>query len=377
MDMQHAPKPATFKTHLDAIDALRGIAILGVVAVHTGQHFTSGIRVLDNLLHVGARGVELFYIVSAFTLFLSMARKFHTEARPVLSYAVRRLCRIAPLFWLAILFYGLKDGFAPRFWAPEGLTIWHFVSTSFFVHGFFPTHINSVVPGGWSVADEMLFYTLVPFLFVHITTARRATLAVILSILIAFVAKQAALAFLAWRGITPDDITSLFLDLWLPAHLLSFSLGMLLYHVWQRPSRAARPAMALGLLTLSILGLFLSSRGAPLLPFLSNDQIFALMLGLFAYSVLAHPIWPIVNPATRAVGRYSFGMYLSHFALLPVAQMILQPLQPGPLQLLAALGVMVVLSYLVSWALHVWVEQPGINLGKRWVARLNPRSPSP
>ncbi len=50
---------------LQSLDFLRGIAILGVIAVHTSQAFPS---MLDPFLAYGRFGVQLFYFISAFTM---------------------------------------------------------------------------------------------------------------------------------------------------------------------------------------------------------------------------------------------------------------------------------------------------------------------
>ena len=57
--------------HLDYIDALRGYAILGVVAVHASIAVPDLEWPLRFLAEQGARGVQLFFVVSALTLMLS------------------------------------------------------------------------------------------------------------------------------------------------------------------------------------------------------------------------------------------------------------------------------------------------------------------
>ena len=53
------------------IDALRGIAVLGVFLVHTTDYGPendySGI--IEKIFLFGVRGVQLFFVASAFTLF--------------------------------------------------------------------------------------------------------------------------------------------------------------------------------------------------------------------------------------------------------------------------------------------------------------------
>lgn len=58
--------------HLTYLDALRGLAVLGVILVHctlitnqTGKFLVLGFA--------GQRGVQLFYVISAFTIFHSLS----------------------------------------------------------------------------------------------------------------------------------------------------------------------------------------------------------------------------------------------------------------------------------------------------------------
>src|SRR3984957_1347842 len=79
-----------------------------------------------------------------------------------LTFYSRRFFRIAPMFWLAIPFFVWLNGTAPTPYAPDGIGIRHIAMTATFVHGFWPDTITSVVPGGWSVADEVIFYAFFP-----------------------------------------------------------------------------------------------------------------------------------------------------------------------------------------------------------------------
>jgi len=82
----------------DYIDALRGLAVLGVVSVHTTQLVRPASAGLQTLATAGGSGVQLFYLASALTLFLSLATRKSTERNSTLKFFIRRYFRIAPCF---------------------------------------------------------------------------------------------------------------------------------------------------------------------------------------------------------------------------------------------------------------------------------------
>src|ERR1700750_1903647 len=91
--------------HLGQLDSLRGIAVLNVLLVHSV--YWSDKRQLHphaiaEALYAGQRGVQLFFLVSAFTLFLSFEKR-RRELRPTLNFFIRRIFRITPMFWLATI----------------------------------------------------------------------------------------------------------------------------------------------------------------------------------------------------------------------------------------------------------------------------------
>jgi peptidoglycan/LPS O-acetylase OafA/YrhL len=148
----------------DYIDALRGIAIALVVIVHASQSVKPLSDVLMRVMTEGARGVQLFYIASAITLCMSWSARREGDLRPVRDFYLRRIFRIAPMFYLAIALFLFLNGTAASYFAPNGISWWFVPVTALFLHGFHPETINSVVPGGWSVAVEMTFYLIFPLL---------------------------------------------------------------------------------------------------------------------------------------------------------------------------------------------------------------------
>lgn len=147
----------------NTLDFLRGIAILGVISVHASLSFPTEGNKINFLLSFGMYGVQLFYLVSAITMCLMWEYRIG-DPTPVKNFYIRRFLRIAPLFWLAIPIYLSINGYEPSYWAPNGIGVTQIVLTALFLHGLWPDAINSVVPGGWSIAVEMTFYLIFPYL---------------------------------------------------------------------------------------------------------------------------------------------------------------------------------------------------------------------
>jgi peptidoglycan/LPS O-acetylase OafA/YrhL len=71
------------------------------MAIHVSQSFPSNIHAVDFMFVCGWVGVNVFYFVSAMTMCL-MCTQRTLETNPTRKFYIRRLLRIAPLFWLAI-----------------------------------------------------------------------------------------------------------------------------------------------------------------------------------------------------------------------------------------------------------------------------------
>lgn len=147
---------------LDFVDRMRGLAILAVIAVHYAQMFAS--PALQLIGATGQVGVQLFFVASAFTLCRSADQRAG-EPHGVRNFYIRRYFRIAPLYYLGIVAYaalyisaGKGDSYTPD----------NILANVFFVHGVIPAANNSIVPGGWTIGAEMLFYLIFPALYLGV-----------------------------------------------------------------------------------------------------------------------------------------------------------------------------------------------------------------
>ncbi len=358
---------------LGYIDALRGIAALGVIATHClimvqglPWHFSA-------VVAQGRHGVQLFFVLSALTLLRSWRRRSPDLAFPIQDFYIRRLCRIAPLFWIAAYFYGALGGLWHPFWADVPITPTAFGLTLIFAHGWLPSTINAVVPGGWSIATEMAFYVLFPGLALAVSSLRWAILFAAAAYLLCFAATPLADHLFPLTGSAANRF---FAYTWLPNQLVAFSFGFLAYHLvpilprWRSLGR-----VLIGLALACILATatwplpFTASWEHPF----SRDLIAsASALGL----VLGMAIWPskaLVNRFICHVGRISFSVYIWHWVPLEVARLVI-----GPRTLAGLAGISwycvifataTILTLLIAGASFRAIEQPMIEFGNRLAER--------
>ncbi len=158
---------------LDYIDSLRGIAILMVMLVHTSQIAKTSFVWLNNGIEFGQMGVILFFVLSGITQCASLKKNGVNSAR-ILQFYIKRFFRIAPLYYVGILIYfSLTTIYIYLYPSVAGLhqqyTLTNILANVFFVHGFYAPANNNIVPGGWSIGTEMIFYVVAPFIFLWYT----------------------------------------------------------------------------------------------------------------------------------------------------------------------------------------------------------------
>ncbi len=362
--------PAT----LDSVDALRGYAILLVMLVHAQYLFLPAAEWLQRAASEGARGVQLFYIVSAYTLTRSLLHRLAEttdRASVYRAYAIRRAFRIVPLFYLIVLINFLDLGLSPRTWAPNGLSMLEIFSALVFVNAWIPNAITSVVDGGWSVAVEANFYVLLPFVLMVSTTRRRAVAIALIGGLIGYGLSEIIVSQLR-QG--ENTITTLwFFKFWLPYQLLAFGIGIALYY---RPTAGSgtmiawlrRPAVFWPLMLVVLYIFFLRGKAFP---------IKVACLGVFTVLILENAGSLLVNRAVVFIGKISYSLYFLHFFVL---RYLTEPIQSGlaflpgqDTRFFAGFAVLVVVSSAFATLTWIAVEKPFI----RWGGKLADRHSAP
>ncbi|WP_295882485.1 acyltransferase [uncultured Thiohalocapsa sp.] len=365
------------------IDALRGWAILGVILVHSSQRLADLPPILHGLFQTGQYGVQLFFVASALTLALSLSKRRDQDRFPIQDYFIRRFFRIAPLYYAAIVLYFFVHGLSSGQWPPPS----HFTSAVglnvLFLHAWNQYTVNSVVPGGWSISVEMTFYLLVPLLLSVIRDLRGALIATGLALLLSVTAAYAMhlLAGLPWP--VPNNS---FLYYWLPTQLPVFMLGFALFFLIRDTGRSgARPAAdspRASLVRLAVAAA-LFGIGAATMSYsaLAAPVVFGTAAVFFAWALALHP-WPLfVNRLLCHLGELSFSLYVVHFVFAwYLAPSVIQ-LLTGPAGLPehwawsmpVSVGLTLLLSAATATLTNRWIEQPGIDSGRRLIGLLEGR----
>jgi peptidoglycan/LPS O-acetylase OafA/YrhL len=288
------------------------------------------------------------------------------------------------MYWIALVFYLLFFGTNATSFAPNGIGLAQILTNLFFIHGWYPTTINSVVPGGWSIAVEMNFYLLFPMLFLLLRNTKRAVIAMAIgvpsSILI-------SVAVYHWMGTGMSDISSdlahSFTYYWLPRQFVVFLFGFALFHLLNEDgNKMMQRFRQPGDIRILLLGLALLVLAVILSPWLPVAYlIFSMVFVVLILGLSIYPTKLIVNPLIRYTGTVSYSAYLVHFAVIQiVASMSNEFLQSATSSEGAVLRL--ALYYVVCWGLtlvvatatYKLIELPFQRLGKRLISRLQSRS---
>ncbi|WP_181182962.1 acyltransferase [Mesorhizobium sp. B3-2-1] len=375
IEKANALEDAHSRIELPGLLAMRCYAALSIVLVHLIA--LPRLQIPSYLSFIPAHfgnGVPLFYIVSAFGLFVGYRGKIETRQK-LREFYLRRFLRIAPLFYFIMVFY------IPFCWTMWGTTIplSQFVSSALFVFNFVPRQASGFVMASWSIGVEMAFYAILPLLVFAITGIARSLVFLVVAI---FLAANWALAFQGTEG-----SLALFGQLSMIAHLFYFAAGIAGYYVWLR-LRGTSPWIGRIVLwggLLSIVGLiYLANPLAALLGTVLGPSggsgvkaAWAVTLAGAVVGVSLHPQKSFVNPVAKILGNASFSIYLWH----PVVIVVLDRLGayralyasldgvslPFFSSVIATLAVLIPLSFLS----YRYIERPGMALGGR-VSRLRP-----
>lgn len=330
------------------LDLLRSVAVSYVLVFHLLLFFgcvdvsAGGVRAA--LHNLGLFGVFIFFVHTSLVLLLSLGR-MRARGGPLFGeFMIRRVFRIYPASIVMVLLVTVFRMPVADFLGG------HFVNGTFTAGNIFANlALVQNIPGLspllaplWSLPFEMQMYLLLPPLFIGVRKLRSTWSAVALWFC------AAAFAFF-WHRFDKNEYCNIFI--WMP----DFLAGVLCYRLIG--TRARLPWW-----------LFPFALAAVTIPYLARPALPVSWLCCFALAVLL-PLFKELpegrlHELLKVIARYSYGIYLTHFAAIWFAFVYLARLSLA-LQWL----VFIATTGLGSALLYHLVEAPFIGAGSRVASR--------
>ena len=359
-------KPLDDAGRLRALDAARGFAALYVVAYHMALMPTPPLEVpawAARVLLNGGTGVSLFFVISGFTMCLTMAGRA-AEPGAARQFYVRRFLRIAPLFYFWVAATLVRDYFTfgvlhtPR----EVLT------SLTFAYQFVPGMQEGFVWASWTLGVEMAFYLVFPLIFRYANSLPRAVAFFWLAIL-------ADALFAAVVDGFPPGRTRGVLQYSVIHFIPCFASGVVTYFAYARLTgndRRVTENWGAAILTGSVTAFWMLLSGRLNVVF-DGMGWQAVLFGGLVLGLTLSPVSVFVNRVTAFYGTISYSLYLNHptlvFFLVPVYRKVYALPYSGTVRYGLCLGLTLTLLTVASYITYRLIERPGIRLSRirvRW-----------
>lgn len=350
--------------YLPALDGLRGLSVLAVLALHGSYGHVSG----------GFLGVDVFFAISGFIITRNIAAECARSGSVSLrDFYVRRAARLLPALVLAIFL-------AAILWRrvssadPVGAilaSLFYYANWRAAVLG---PHAMGPLSHTWSLSVEEQYYLVWPLLMgalwpVVFSRRRRALCGLAAAVLLA--------ACLRWYWFSSASVLGTYwastsrVDQLLIGAALTFWLG--------GPSgvgvlRSVPLRVAAGVGAAILLSMILLLR--PDDPFLYQGgfSLVALIAVLIIGVTIANPGRMLSRVLASSIlvrlGRISYGIYLFHFPIFLALESL--RVSHSRVNFVAVLGLRVIASIAVALASFKLVESPALRIARRWVHRVPP-----
>jgi peptidoglycan/LPS O-acetylase OafA/YrhL len=351
---------------MPALDGLRGMAVLMVVALHAGfVVHPQGRGLAQSYVPGGLFGVDVFFVLSGFLITALLLQEHRgTGVVSFRNFYLRRACRLLPALaaLLAVdLAYAAWDGRSLRHEVEAVGSITFYVSNiTQSLHLFMPAELAHT----WSLAVEEQFYILWPAALLMILAwqvhKRGSTSRVVPWALPIGIAATVIVRIVVWRTMgypAAYELPFCRSDCLLIGCALAF-----LYHHGRLPRKGAAMAGWLGVIALLALAFFWNEADSSV--YYGGFTLIALLAAAVINGVMVESRGLTAAFSWRplvAVGRVSYGLYLWNVMILSILVQHTFGLAPWP-RVVLGLG----LTAAATWASWVVIEKPALRLKNRF-----------
>lgn len=320
------------------LDSLRAIASLSVMF----HHFTPISTWTAGLFDFGRLGVLLFFLISGYCIALTIERP---SSRPIVSFWVRRVFRLYPPYWAALLLVGLlmpTDAFSLGDWGSNLTMIQQILGHPY------------ILGVAWTLFFELLFYCVASMLIPWGAFHKPLMLLSVFFLLLV-----SALLFAVGKALLGIPV-----PFSIPLFLSVFFAGALFRCIDRNGMRHKWPVVSVAILSFAVIavisGLIFGKSAIGSDTWISHLGNHVAALALF---VVLGRMFTLNIPVLVFLGHVSYSLYLVH---TQIGNAIIGWLGQTPLATLAGMAVAIIVAILVYFVL----ERPAIKAGRRLVAYL-------
>lgn len=352
------------------IDSLRGVAVILVLFVHSGFFFNMNLfpNYFRSIQGIGASGVQLFFILSAFTLFMSYENRLKSENNSIRNFFIRRFFRIAPLYYLMLIVGLFYFGLGERYWLGDlkEVSVLNIISHFTFWSGLNPYYMNSIIGVEWSIGVEMLFYLLIPVLFRTIKNINISLKLFLISLVLVLFFNSLLSQMNVIRN---QALWNSYLFYSLPYQFPVFVLGIILYFIIVKKEYNFDKYFMFFCFVLFVLGFKIQ---------ILKVYSISIFLSLFVVLVSKFHIKLIVNKVFVFIGRISYSIYLIHIFCIEIILKFIKPSIESQTILCFFLYFLVLLitTSMISYLSYLFIEQNSVKLGNYIIDKLDKKANS-
>jgi peptidoglycan/LPS O-acetylase OafA/YrhL len=277
----------------EELDAMRGLAALMVVFFH----FTMGREGYNTIFKAGNTGVDLFFIISGFVIFMSLHRISSSR-----EFIVNRVSRLYPTYWASVTFTFIL---VSAYLIYKGIfSVTHIVQYLGNLTMFqYYLGIRDIDGPYWTMIIEMLFYISILLLY-HFRLLKYLNV----------ICLTLCAATVTFANFFPDSEAVKSALKWFPLlqYIPLFFAGTVFYRIYKEDQRNAGSYAVIVFCALCQLALFsVAGRARSYISF--NEYIIMVTLFFTLFTAFVNnALQFIVNRVTLFLGKISFALYLTH-----------------------------------------------------------------
>ena len=338
----------TVHNKVESLQALRFVAALIVVLFHAHLSVmaTGAAPALFGLFANGELGVDIFFVISGFVIYVSATRRPDFSAA---GFLFDRFWRIYPIYWVVLSAQFASEALSLATGLgnvrPEAFETGPIAASLLLLP---VTKSWMVLDVAWTLTLEVTFYLI--FALSYVRGGHRAALICV------------SAWFLAgglWRGLAGSTEAPLLLA---NEKVLEFAFGLIVARLFVQ-GRMPYARLALGVGALGLAGVLFA---LPYPAFRAAPQwlVAGLPAACLVYGLAARPVtmprWLLL------AGEASYSLYLIHFLLIGLIASVSQKLLGVHPMASLFTGLPVIAALILSSiALTVWVERPILRWGRR------------